>query len=65
MSLTPSTGAFSILWDSLYFGSGLGLLASLALELMSLTSFRDFMHLTCSLEQTQEKEDKLGGQQHL
>ena len=54
MSLTPSTGAFSILWDSLYFGSGLGLLASLALELMLLTSFRDFMHLTCSLGQTQE-----------
>jgi len=54
MSLTPSTGAFSILWGSLYFGSGLGLLASLALELMLLTSFRDFMHLRCSLKQTQE-----------
>jgi hypothetical protein len=65
MSLTPSTGANDILSDSLYFGSGLGLLASLALELMLLTSFRDFMHLTCSREQTQEDRDKLGERQHL
>lgn len=51
ISLTPTTGANDILWDSLYFGTGLGLLASLALEMMLLTSFRDFIHLTCSLEQ--------------
>jgi len=54
MSLTPSTRAIDILMDSFYFGSGLGLLASLALELMLLTLFRDFMHLVCSREQTQE-----------
>jgi hypothetical protein len=65
MSLTPSTRAIDILMDSLYFGWGLGLLASLALELMLLTLFRDFMHLTCSREQAQENRDKLGGQQHL
>ena len=54
MSLTPSTRASYILGDSLYFGSGLGLLASLAFLLMLLTLLRDFIHLACSREQTQE-----------
>jgi len=54
MSLTPSTTAIYILADSLYFGSGLGLLASLAFLLMLLMFFRDFIHLVCSREQTQE-----------
>ncbi|AMD30723.1 hypothetical protein [Acidilobus sp. 7A] len=54
MSLTPSTRASYILGDSFYFGSGLGLLASLAFLLMLLTLIRDFIHLVCSREQTQE-----------
>jgi len=54
MSLTPSTTAIYILADSLYFGSGLGLLASLAFLLMLLTLFRDFIHLVRSREQAQE-----------
>jgi hypothetical protein len=54
MSLTPSTRAIYILADSLYFGLGLGLLASLAFLLMILTLIRDFIHLVCSREQTQE-----------
>jgi hypothetical protein len=54
MSLTPSTTAIYILADSFYFGSGLGLLASLAFLLMLLMFFRDFIHLVCSREQTQE-----------
>jgi hypothetical protein len=54
MSLTPSTTAIYILADSLYFGLGLGLLASLAFLLMLLMFFRDFIHLACSREQTQE-----------
>jgi hypothetical protein len=54
ISLTPSTRAIDILADSLYFGFGLGLLASLAFLLMLLTLFRDFIHLVCSREQTQE-----------
>ena len=54
MSLTPSTRASYILMDSFYFGLGLGLLASLAFLLMLLTLFRDFIHLVCSREQTQE-----------
>jgi len=54
MSLTPSTGASYMLTasymlvDSLYFGFGLGLLASLAFLLMLLTLFRDVIHLACS-----------------
>ncbi|MCG2873155.1 MAG: hypothetical protein L7G94_04225 [Acidilobus sp.] len=48
MSLTPSTTAIYILADSFYFGSGLGLLASLAFLLMLLMFFRDFIHLVCS-----------------
>jgi hypothetical protein len=54
ISLTPSTRASYILMDSFYFGLGLGLLASLAFLLMLLTLFRDFIHLVCSREQTQE-----------
>ena len=54
ISLTPSTRAIDILADSLYFGFELGLLASLAFLLMLLTLFRDFIHLVCSREQTQE-----------
>jgi len=54
MSLTPSTRANNILADSLYFGFGLGLLASLAFLLMLLMLIRDFIHLVCSREQTQE-----------
>ncbi|MFP3287894.1 MAG: hypothetical protein RXP86_11590 [Acidilobus sp.] len=53
-SLTPSTTAIEILGDSLYFGSGLGFLATLAFLLMLLTFLRDFIHLACSREQTQE-----------
>jgi hypothetical protein len=51
---TSSTGASyiltagDILADSFYFGSGLGLLASLAFLMMLLTFFRDFIHLVCS-----------------
>ena len=48
MSLTPSTRAIDILADSLYFGLGLGLLASLAFLLMLLTLLRDVIHLECS-----------------
>jgi hypothetical protein len=66
ISLTPSTRASYILMDSFYFGSGLGLLASLAFLLMILTLIRDVIHLECSRGQTQGKiEDKLGEQQHL
>jgi hypothetical protein len=60
MSLTPNTRAsyiladLYILADSLYFGLGLGLLASLAFLLMLLMLTRDFIHLVCSREQTQE-----------
>ena len=54
MSLTPGTRAIDILADSLYFGLGLGLLASLAFLLMILTLIRDVIHLVCSREQTQE-----------
>jgi len=54
MSLTPNTRACYILADSLYFGLGLGLLASLAFLLMLLMLIRDFIHLVCSREQTQE-----------
>jgi hypothetical protein len=54
MSLTPSTTAIYILAGSFYFGSGLGLLATLAFLLMLLMFFRDFIHLVCSREQTQE-----------
>jgi hypothetical protein len=64
-SLTPGTTAIDILKDSFYFGSGLGLLATLAFLLMLLMFFRDFIHLVCSREQTQENRDKLGEQQHL
>ena len=53
-SLTPSTTAINILEDSFYFGSGLGLLATLAFMLMLLMFLRDFIHLVCSREQTQE-----------
>jgi hypothetical protein len=53
-SLTPGTGTRVMLIDSFYFGSGLGLLASLALLLILLTLFRDVIHLVCSQEQTQE-----------
>jgi len=53
-SLTPSTGALDIVTGAFYFGLELGFLASLTLELMLLTSFRDFIHLACSREQTQE-----------
>ncbi|MFP3287304.1 MAG: hypothetical protein RXP86_08625, partial [Acidilobus sp.] len=54
--LTPSTRASYILAsyilaDSLYFGLGLGLLASLAFLLMLLMLIRDFIHLVCSREQ--------------
>jgi magnesium-transporting ATPase (P-type) len=55
MSLTPSTRAIDILADSLYFGLGLGLLASLAFLLMLLTLLRDVIHLECSQEQAQGK----------
>jgi len=51
---TPSTSASYILIDSFFFGLGLGLLAFLTFLLMLLTSFRDFIHLACSREQTQE-----------
>jgi len=57
MSLTPSTRANNILADSLYFGFGLGLLASLAFLLMLLMLIRDFIHLVCSREQTQENRE--------
>jgi len=49
-SLTPSTTAINILEDSFYFGSGLGLLATLAFMLMLLMFLRDFIHLVCSRE---------------
>jgi len=52
--LTPSTSASYILIDSFFFGLGLGLPAFLMFLLMLLTSFRDFIHLACSREQTQE-----------
>jgi len=54
VSLTPSTRASYMLTagymlvDSLYFGFGLSLLASLAFLLMLLTLFRDVIHLVCS-----------------
>jgi hypothetical protein len=51
---TPSTSASYILIDSFFFGLGLGLLAFLMFLLMLLTSFRDFIHLACSRDQTQE-----------
>jgi hypothetical protein len=53
-SLTPSTGALYIIIVASYFGLELGFLASLTLELMLLTSFREFMQLICSQGQTQE-----------
>jgi hypothetical protein len=53
-SLTPSTGALYIITVAFYFGLELGFLASLTLELMLLTSFREFMQLVCSQGQTQE-----------
>jgi hypothetical protein len=53
-SLTPSTGALDIVTGAFYFGLELGFLASLTLELMLLTSFREFMRLVCSRGQTQE-----------
>jgi len=51
---TSSTSASYILTDSLFFSIGLGSLAFLTFLLMLLTSFRDFIHLVCSQEQTQE-----------
>jgi hypothetical protein len=47
-SLTPSTGALDIVTGAFFFGLELGFLASLTLELMLLTSFREFIHLACS-----------------
>jgi len=52
--LTPSTRASYILLVSFYFGLQLGLLAFLAFLVMLLTLSRDFIHLVCSREQTQE-----------
>ena len=47
-SLTPGTGARVMLVDSFDFGSGLGLLASLALLLILLMLLRDVIYLECS-----------------
>jgi hypothetical protein len=47
-SLTPGTGARVMLIDSFEFGSGLGLLASLALLLILLMLLRDIIYLECS-----------------
>jgi hypothetical protein len=47
-SLTPGTGARVMLIDSFEFGSGLGLLASLALLLILLMLLRDVIYLECS-----------------
>ncbi len=47
-SLTPGTGARVMLLDSFDFGSGLGLLASLALLLILLMLLRDVIYLECS-----------------
>ncbi|MFP3321293.1 MAG: hypothetical protein RXO24_12050, partial [Acidilobus sp.] len=47
-SLTPGTGARVMLIDSFDFGSGLGLLASLALLLILLMLLRDVIYLECS-----------------